>query len=121
VLAPGLNLPTLNPQSLLCGLLSGNALGGVLGGLSPAQLPPQAAQAITACAALTQGGAASLQTSLAPYTQLAALLDQNRTAAAAVGNVLQQATAAAAPAPTVADQPAPTQPGQGLLQGLATR
>jgi virulence factor Mce-like protein len=121
VLAPGLNLPTLDPQALLCGLLSGNPLGGVLGGLTPAQLPPQAAQAITTCAALTQPGATSLQSSLAPYTQLAGLLNQNQAAAAAVGNVLQNATTAVAPAPTVADQPAPTQPGQGLLQGLATR
>jgi phospholipid/cholesterol/gamma-HCH transport system substrate-binding protein len=121
VLAPGLNLPTLDPQSLLCGLLSGNALGGVLGGIAPAQLPTQAAQAITTCAALTPAGATSLQSSVAPYAQLSTLLNQNKAAAAAVGNVLQTATAAVAPAPTVTDQPAPTQPGQGLLQGLATR
>lgn len=121
VLAPGLNLPTLNPQALLCGLLSGNPLGGVLGAVAPGQLPTPVSQAVASCAALSPQGATSLQTAVAPYTQLASLLNQNRTAAAAVGNVLQNATTAVAPAPTVADQPAPTQPGQGLLQGLTTR
>ena len=122
VLAPGLNLPTLNPQTLLCGLLSGNALGGVLGAVSPAQLPTQASEALATCAALTPAGAASLQSAVAPYQQLAGLLNANRTAAAAVGNVLQNATTAVVPAPTAAaDQAAPTQPGQGLLQGLTTR
>jgi phospholipid/cholesterol/gamma-HCH transport system substrate-binding protein len=121
VLAPGLNLPTLDPQALLCGLLSGNPLGGVIGGLAPSQLPTQVAEAVTTCAALTPTGATSLQTALTPYTQLATLLNQNRTAAAAVGNVLQNATTAVAPTATAADQAAPTQPGQGLLQGLTTR
>ncbi|NMO93390.1 MCE family protein [Actinomycetospora sp. TBRC 11914] len=121
VLVPGLNLPTLEPQALLCGLLSGNPLGGLLGTVAPGQLPTQVSQAVTTCAALSQTGATSLQSAVAPYAQLATLLNQNQAAAAAVGNVLQNATTAVAPAPTVADQPAPTQPGQGLLQGLTTR
>ena len=121
VLFPGLNLPALNTQQLLCGLLNGNPLGGILGGLTPAQLPTQVSQALTVCSTLTPAGGASLQTALAPFQQLAALLNANQTAAATVGNVLQNATTAVAPAPTVADQAAPTQPGQGLLQGLTTR
>jgi hypothetical protein len=122
VLAPGLNLPTLNPQTLLCGLLSGNPLGGVLGALTPAQLPVPVSEALATCSTLTPAGAASLQTALAPYQQLAGLLSTNRTAAAAVGNVLTNATAAVVPAPTAAaGEAAPTQPGQGLLQGLTTR
>jgi phospholipid/cholesterol/gamma-HCH transport system substrate-binding protein len=122
VLAPGLNLPALNPQTLLCGLLSGNPLAGVIGGLTPAQLPVPVSEALATCSTLTPAGAASLQTALAPYQQLAGLLSANQTAAAAVGNVLQNATTAVAPTATAADQgAAPTQPGQGLLAGLTTR
>ena len=121
VLLPGLNLPPINAQQLLCGLLNGNPLGGILGGLTPAQLPTQVSQALTVCSTLTPQGGASLQTALAPFEQLAGQLNQNRNAAAAVGNVLENATTAVTPAPTAADQAAPTQPGQGLLQGLTTR
>jgi virulence factor Mce-like protein len=123
VLVPGLNLPGINSQQLLCGLLNGNPLGGILGGLTPAQLPPEVSQALTVCSSLTPAGASSLQSALQPFQQLAAQLNANRNAAAAVGNVLENATTAARPAPTVSDQgaPAPTQPGQGLLQGLTTR
>ncbi|MCD2192563.1 MCE family protein [Actinomycetospora endophytica] len=121
VLTPGLNLPALNTQSLLCGLLNGNPLGGILGGLTPAQLPTQVSQALATCSTLTPAGGASLQTALAPFEQLSAQLNANRNAAAAVGNVIQNATTAVAPAPTAANQAAPTQPGQGLLQGLTTR
>lgn len=121
VLVPGLNLPGLNAQSLLCGLLNGNPVGGLLGGLTPGQIPVPVAQALATCSTLTPAGATSLQGALAPFQQLAGLLAQNQAAAAAVGNVLQNATTAVAPAPTAADQAAPTQPGQGLLQGLTTR
>jgi phospholipid/cholesterol/gamma-HCH transport system substrate-binding protein len=121
VLVPGLGLPALNSQQLLCGLLNGNPVGGLLGGLTPAQLPIPVSQALTVCSTLTPAGGASLTNALAPFQQLAGLLNANRTAAAAVGNVLQNATTAVLPAPTAADQTAPTQPGQGLLTGLTTR
>jgi hypothetical protein len=115
-------MPAQNPQTILCGLLSGKPLAGVIGGLTPAQLPVPVSEALATCSTLTPAGAASLQTALAPYQQLAGLLSANQTAAAAVGNVLQNATTAVAPTATAADQgAAPTQPGQGLLAGLTTR
>lgn len=121
VLFPNLDLPGVNPQALLCGLLNGNPIGGVLGGLAPGTLPPQVAQALAVCSTMTPQGSAALQAALAPFQQLSGLLNQNRSAAAAVGNLLQSATAGRAPTATVPNQPPPTQPGQGLLQGLIGR
>ncbi len=122
VLFPGLNLPALNLQQLLCGLLNGNPLGGILTGLpTGTALPTSLEQAYTVCATLTPAGVTSLQSALAPFQQLATLLNANRTAAAAVGNVIDNVAGATVPAPTATDQAAPTQPGQGLLQGLTTR
>jgi hypothetical protein len=103
-----------DPRSLLCGLLTGNPLGGALGDPPPARLPPQLSQALVTCAALSPGGAQALRGALAPYQQLGALLAHNHSVAAPITNLL----AATSTPPATTDPTAPTAPGQGLLHGL---
>ena len=65
----------------------------------------------------------ALNQALAPFQQLAALLNQNQTVAPLAANLLRSATVpqTATPRDATSDPgAAPTAPGQGLISALAT-
>lgn len=116
VLVPGLNLPPISRESLLCGLLNGGLLPQVPAGTA---IPPVLAAAQVRCATQTTAGVGALNTALQPYQQLSALLDQNRTVAPLAAGVLGNVAAAATPRAASTEQGQPTAPGQGLITALS--
>lgn len=117
VLFPGLNLPPISRNQLLCGLLS----GGLLPIPQNVPLPPLLAAGQVQCATQSQAGVTALNSALAPFQQLSALLNQNQTVAPLAAGLLRNATALPAPTErqaTADPGAAPTAPGQGLISAL---
>ncbi|MEJ2868373.1 MCE family protein [Actinomycetospora sp. OC33-EN08] len=115
VLFPGFDLPPISRESILCGLLG----GGLLPQLPPGTpLPPLLLAGQVQCATQTPAGVDALNQALAPFQELAGLLNQNQAVAPLAAGVLTNATQALTPREATQDQTAPTAPGQGLLAGL---
>ncbi|MFC5065036.1 MCE family protein [Actinomycetospora atypica] len=115
VIAPGLNLPPISRNQLLCGLLG----SGLLPIPQNVPLPPILAAGQVQCATQTQAGVTALNQALVPFQQLAGLLNQNKTVAPLATNLLAGATQGLAPREAEKDPGlAPTLPGGELIKGL---
>jgi phospholipid/cholesterol/gamma-HCH transport system substrate-binding protein len=116
VLAPGLGLPPISREQLLCSLLGGGLLPSLPAGTP---LPPLLLAGQVQCATQSQAGVTALNNALQPFQQLAALLDQNRVVAPLAANTLGNATQLLGERQASQDQTAPTAPGQGLISALS--
>ncbi|GLZ50827.1 MCE family protein [Actinomycetospora sp. NBRC 106378] len=116
VLAPGLGLPPISREQLLCSLLGGGLLPNLPAGTP---LPPLLLAGQVQCATQSQAGVTALNNALQPFQQLAALLDQNRVVAPLAANTLGNATQLLGERQASQDQTAPTAPGQGLISALS--
>lgn len=116
VLAPAFNLPPISREQILCGLLNGGLLPGLPAGTP---LPPLLLAGQVQCATQTQAGVAALNQALAPFQQLAALLNQNQTVAPLASGLLANATQAVTPRTAEQDTTPLTAPGTNLINGLS--
>ncbi|WP_018330895.1 MCE family protein [Actinomycetospora chiangmaiensis] len=114
VISPGLNLPPISRAQIICALLN----GGLLPQLPAGTAPPLLLAGQVQCATQTQAGVTALNQALAPYQQLAALLNQNRTVAPLAAGVLANATAGVTPRTAQQDTTPLTAPGTNLINGL---
>jgi phospholipid/cholesterol/gamma-HCH transport system substrate-binding protein len=116
VLAPGLSLPPLSREQVICGLLGSGLLPQFP---TTGSLPPLVLAGQVSCATQTQAGVTALNSALQPVQQLVALLDQNKVVAPLAANALGNATGLLNQRNAAQDQTLPTAPGQGLIRALA--
>lgn len=117
VLAPGLNLPPLSREQVLCTLLGSGLLPQLPAGTP---LPPLLLAGQVSCAAQSPAGVQALNQALVPFQQLAGLLNQNQTVAPLATNLLAGATQGLTPRDANQDTAPLTEPGKDLLTGLTT-
>jgi phospholipid/cholesterol/gamma-HCH transport system substrate-binding protein len=117
VLAPGLNLPPISREQLLCSLLGSSLLPDIPAGTA---LPPLLLAGQVSCATQTQAGVTALNDALKPFQELAALLNQNQAVAPLATGLLSTATQGLTPRTAEQDTTPLTAPGTNLIRGLTT-